>query len=293
MLHLHQRIITQITITTTVIMITISLLLTIKFYVILILHNFASPPGSYVPTPTSLRFHPCSSRHPTAFSMLHIPSGAATHRQHGTGHAVPVAQAVKGRRRWRRLRWGESVKPTARVLCIYRNYVMYDIIYIYIYVYIFIYWQSLEDNCLAKRFSKCTADNQYYLCFTRSHPFISFYHQPKWLTHMSLIMAPVGPGQVLWKWRAATSWQNRFTVPPDLAARGPALAAWRHEPWSEPKKTEDNQVEPKQWKWVVEIGKAMAMSFHQVHICVGVFIYIRPYIYILIQFIPFTKTQDL
>lgn len=137
MLHLHQRIITQITITTTVIMITISLLLTIKFYVILILHNFASPPGSYVPTPTSLRFHPCSSRHPTAFSMLHIPSGAATHRQHGTGHAVPVAQAVKGRRRRRRLRKiGESVKPTARlrVQYIYRNYAMYDII-IYIYIY--------------------------------------------------------------------------------------------------------------------------------------------------------------
>lgn len=108
---------------------------------------------------------------------------------------------------------------------------------------------------------------------------------------MSLIRAPVGPGQVLWKWRAATSWQNRFTVPPDLAARGPALAAWRHEPWSEPKKTEDNQVELKQWKWVVEIGKAMAMSFHQVHIWVGVFIYIyiRQYIYILIQSIPFRK----
>ena len=201
MLHLHQRIITQITITiitTTIIIIIIIITISLLLLTIILCHpyssNSASPPGSsYVPTPTSLRFHPFSSpRHPTAFSMLHVPSGAATHRQHGTGHAVPVAQAVKGRRRRRRLRWGESVKPTARVLCIYRNYVMYDIIYIYKYIYIFIYWQSLEDNCLAKRFSKCTADNQYYLCFTRSHPFISFYHQPKWLKHMSLIRTHQG-----------------------------------------------------------------------------------------------------
>ena len=154
MLHLHQRIITQITITiiTTVIIIIIIITISLLLLTIILCHpyssNSASPPGSsYVPTPTSLRFHPFSSRHPTAFSMLHVPSGAATHRQHGTGHAVPVAQAVKGRRRRRRLRWGESVKPTARVLCIYRNYVMYDIIYIYINIYTYSYigshWKTI------------------------------------------------------------------------------------------------------------------------------------------------------
>lgn len=37
------------------------------------------------------------SRHPPTFAMLHVSPRTAAHWQHGTGHAVAIAQSIEGR----------------------------------------------------------------------------------------------------------------------------------------------------------------------------------------------------